>query len=113
MFAIERKNTGEFLGRGRLNHWEQFDEVEAGWPLRAEAWGYGYATEAARAFVDRGFRTLDAPYFTAMIRPGNDAAAHVAEALGFVPGRRDTLFGHPVVVHVLGRAQTAESPPAG
>lgn len=41
LFAIERKDTGEFLGRGGLNYWEQFDEVEAGWTLRAEAWGHG------------------------------------------------------------------------
>jgi len=103
LFAIERRDTGEFVGRGGLNYWDAFDEVEAGWTLRADAWGKGYATEAARAFIAWGFRTLSVPYLTAMIRHGNDASVHVAEHLGFTPGRDDVLLGHPVVVYVLDR----------
>jgi RimJ/RimL family protein N-acetyltransferase len=103
VFAIEAKESGEFLGRGGLHYWEQFDEVEAGWTLRAEAWGHGYAAEAARAFLDWGFDTLDAPYFTAMISPGNTASARVAERLGFTARREDTLFDEPVTVYGLDR----------
>lgn len=105
LFAIELRETGEFLGRGGLNYWEQFDEVEAGWTLRPEAWGHGYATEAARAFVDWGFGAIDVPAFTAMIKPGNTASVRVAHRLGFVEGRPDVLFDEPVVVYVLDRAQ--------
>ncbi|MGC4987017.1 MULTISPECIES: GNAT family N-acetyltransferase [unclassified Streptomyces] len=47
--AVELKSTGEFIGRVGLNYWEQFNEVELGWTLKAETWGRGYATEAARA----------------------------------------------------------------
>ncbi|MFG2191258.1 GNAT family N-acetyltransferase [Streptomyces sp. NPDC048639] len=99
--AIESRATGAFLGRSGLNHWPQFDEVEAGWTLRADAWGQGYATEAARAVVDWGFATLGLRSVTAMIRPGNTPSVRVAERLGFVPHREDSLFGNPVVVHVL------------
>ena len=103
LFAVEDRADGRFLGRAGLNYWEQFDEVEAGWTLRAEAWGRGYATEAARAFLDWGFDTLDTPYVTAMIRPGNAPSVQVAERLGCTVRREDALFDEPVTVYALDR----------
>jgi RimJ/RimL family protein N-acetyltransferase len=99
--AVELRSTGEFLGRCGLQYWRQFDEVEAGWTLRAEAWGRGYATEAARAAVEWGFERLGLTSVTAMIRPGNTASERVAERLGFERRREDVLFGHPVTVYAL------------
>ncbi|WP_323183653.1 GNAT family N-acetyltransferase [Streptomyces prunicolor] len=55
--AVELKDGGEFIGRAGLNYWQPFDEVEVGWTLKAEAWGHGYATEAARACLEWGFAT--------------------------------------------------------
>ena len=103
LFAIEDRESGEFLGRGGLHYWEQFDEVEAGWTLRSEAWGRGYANEAARAFLDWGFETLDVPYVTAMIHPGNTPSIQLAERLGFSVRRQDKLFDKPVTVYALNR----------
>lgn len=103
LFAVELKESGEFLGRGGLFYWQPFDEVEAGWTLRPEAWGHGYATEAARAFLDWGFETLDVPYVIAMIRPGNTPSVKVAERLGFSVRRQDALFDEPVTVYALDR----------
>jgi RimJ/RimL family protein N-acetyltransferase len=103
LYAVELKSSGEFIGRCGLNYWEQFDEIEAGWTFKAETWGRGYATEAARACVEWGFATLDAPYFTAMIRPGNTPSVRVAQRLGFTVRREDALFGTPVTVYGLSR----------
>jgi RimJ/RimL family protein N-acetyltransferase len=102
--AVELKATGEFLGRCGLHYWRQFDEVEAGWTLRPEAWGQGYATEAARAVVDWGFGTLGLGVITAMIHPGNTASERVSERLGFTLGRQDVLFGKRVNVFTLQRS---------
>lgn len=99
--AVEHKETGEFIGRCGLQYWRQFDEVEAAWTLRAEAWGQGYATEAARAAVDWGFEHLGLGAVTAMIRTGDDASERVAGRLGFTRSRADFMFGHRVTVYAL------------
>lgn len=101
--AVQLKETGEFIGRSGLQYWQQFDEVELGWVIRAAHWGRGYATEAAQACLDWGFATLDDASFTAMIHPGNDPSVRVAERLGFAPRREDELFGKPVTVYALDR----------
>jgi RimJ/RimL family protein N-acetyltransferase len=99
--AIIDRATGRFLGRSGLKYWPQFDETEVGWVLRADAWGHGYATEAANACVEWGFREFALPYLTAMIRPDNARSIRVAERLGMTPLRRDALLGTPVVVYCV------------
>ena len=96
-------DDGAFLGRSGLRHWPEFDEVGVGWSLTAAARGRGLATEAGRAWLDWGFRELDAPYFTANIAPDNAASVAVAERLGMTPLREDTLLGEPVIVYALSR----------
>lgn len=54
LYAVERSADGALLGFTGL-HRVSFDteglagKIEIGWRLRAEAWGQGYACEAARA----------------------------------------------------------------
>jgi RimJ/RimL family protein N-acetyltransferase len=110
--AVHLKETGEFLGRCGLNYWAPFDETELGWTLKAQAWGHGYATEAARACLDWGFARLDAAYFTAMIHPANAASIRVAERLGFTPLREDVLLGKPVTIYARQRPRRAAAPSA-
>ena len=103
MLAILDRASGRFLGRVGLKYWPQFEETEAGWLLRRDAWGHGYATEAGRACLDWGFAALAVPYVTAMIHPENARSIQVAQRLGFGPAREDVLLGDPVVVHALAR----------
>lgn len=103
MFAVLDRVTGRFLGRAGLRYWRQFDETEVGWVLRRDAWGHGYATEAAQACLNWAFAYLDLPYFTAMIHPENKASIRLAGRLGMSPLRRDVLLGERVVVFSLTR----------
>jgi RimJ/RimL family protein N-acetyltransferase len=59
--------------------------------------------EEVLEWIDRGFRELDLPYFTANIAPENAASTAVAECLGMAPLREDTLHGGPVVVYAVRR----------
>jgi RimJ/RimL family protein N-acetyltransferase len=59
-------------------------EVEVGWHLHPDSWGHGYATEAARAVVDRAFEA-GLPEVYAVVRPGNTASLAVCRRLGMTP----------------------------
>jgi RimJ/RimL family protein N-acetyltransferase len=59
-------------------------EIEIGWHLHPASWGHGYATEAARAVISRGF-TAGVPEVYAVVRPGNEASMAVCRRLGMVP----------------------------
>lgn len=104
LLAMLDRKSGAFLGRCGLKHWPQFGETELGWVLRRDAWGHGYATEAARACIEWGFTELDVPYLTAMVNRDNVRSIRVAERLGMAPMRDDALLGDPVVVYGLDRA---------
>jgi RimJ/RimL family protein N-acetyltransferase len=59
-------------------------EVEVGWHLHPECWGHGFATEAARAVIERGFAD-GLPEVYAVVRPGNEASSAVCRRLGMTP----------------------------
>lgn len=59
------------------------DDIEIGWHLVRRVWGHGYATEAGRALMDRGFSRLPIDRLHVVIDPGNVRSQRVAERLGF------------------------------
>jgi RimJ/RimL family protein N-acetyltransferase len=92
--------------------------VELGFHLRADQWGRGYATEAARAAIDHAFGTLRMASIVAGHNPGNDASRRVLLRLGFRYVRDEfyapTGLDHPsyeLTREAYDRAR-AEAPPA-
>jgi RimJ/RimL family protein N-acetyltransferase len=59
-------------------------EVEVGWHLHPDSWGRGYATEAARAVLDRAFAEGLVEVY-AVVRPGNEPSLAVCRRLGMEP----------------------------
>lgn len=53
-----------------------------GYCLNRQFWGYGYATETARALLDLGFSSLKLHRIFATCDPENPASAHVMEKIG-------------------------------
>ncbi|MBA2935638.1 GNAT family N-acetyltransferase [Sphingomonas sp. CGMCC 1.13654] len=96
-WAIERKQDGAFLGFCGLKPGTvgPIDgEVEIGWRLREDAWGQGYAREAAEASIAWGWANLDTPKILAITTPANTASWGLMIRLGMTR-RPDLDFGHP------------------
>jgi RimJ/RimL family protein N-acetyltransferase len=90
---------------GRVGLWEPegWPGLEVGWRLHREAWGHGYATEAARAAIGWAWTVLEAAELISLIAPGNHASQRVAQRLGHVPAETLELDGQVAVRHVLAR----------
>ena len=94
--------------------------VEIGWRLAYDHWGHGYATEAARAALDFGFRQLALEEIVSFTVPANLRSRSVMERIGMTRSPADDFdhpslpTGHPLQRHVLYRARRLVAPsPAG
>ena len=59
-------------------------DVEIGWRLREDAWGQGYAKEAAMAALDLAFGRFAAPHVVAITGAGNASSQGLMIRLGMV-----------------------------
>jgi RimJ/RimL family protein N-acetyltransferase len=89
--------------------------VEISWRLAPAHWGQGYATEAARAALDFGFRTLALAEILAWTTPDNRASRRVMEKIGMARDPAGDFDhprlpqGHPLRRHVLYRVSRGGS----
>ena len=91
-WAVERKSTkenetGELLGFCGLKCADApgstvTGAIEAGWRFREDAWGQGYAKEAAIAALDVAFTRFGAEEVIALTVIGNTASWGLMERLG-------------------------------
>lgn len=74
-WAVERKSDGKMLGFCGLKRSNQaggpMGMMEVGWRLREDAWGKGYAKEAAAASLDLAFGTFGASEVIALTVESN------------------------------------------
>jgi RimJ/RimL family protein N-acetyltransferase len=112
-WVLERRADGRLLGRAGLWRPEGWPGLEVGWTLARDAWGAGYATEAARAAIDWAWSALDASALISVIAPENTASAAVARRLGMTPGEAREVGGHPAVIHRLARGRSAGAANSG
>lgn len=83
-FSVIEKASGRWMGRVGPLHPEGWPGDEIGWTLAREAWGKGYATEAATAAIDWTFANLGWTGIIHCIAPGNTPSQAVAKRLGSV-----------------------------
>jgi RimJ/RimL family protein N-acetyltransferase len=92
--AIVLKDDGRVVGRSGFLVWDtrtwqprtlaeagDHAQVEIGWTLARDCWGFGYATEAGRACRDHGFAALGLDQIAAIIDPANARSTAVAQRL--------------------------------
>ncbi|WP_106639073.1 GNAT family N-acetyltransferase [Allosphingosinicella vermicomposti] len=114
-WVVERREDGAFLGFCGLKIADGAGssvtgEVEAGWRFREDAWGQGYAKEAATATLSFAFDTLHAERVVAITFQKNEASWGLMKRLGM--RRRadldydDPRFGpdlNPTIIYEIGR----------
>ena len=96
LWAVERRSDGRFLGFVGLTAVRDdmpFEPaIEVGWRLAPEAWGQGYATEAAREALRVAFEDLGLGEIVSYTAAPNERSIAVMRRLGMREGGR---FEHP------------------
>jgi RimJ/RimL family protein N-acetyltransferase len=80
-------------------------EIEIGWRFRRDAWGAGFAAEAARAILDHAFGALGLAEVIADIHPENARSVRVAENIGLVLRGRRFHHGEPHLHYAITAAE--------
>ena len=93
-WIVERKSDGALLGFCGLKRVNSDGapfpgDMEVGWRLRKDAWGQGYAKEAAIASLDIAFGQFGAPHVVALTVPQNEASQGLMKRLRMT--RREDL----------------------
>lgn len=123
LWVVDRKTDGALLGFCGLKRVNAPGascpgDVEIGWRLREDAWGQGFAKEAAIASLDLAFGRFGAPHVVALTVAGNAASRGLMDRLGMT--RRpdldfdDTRFGpdmNPTIVYRITADEWAERRP--
>lgn len=98
--AIERKADGRMIGHCGLADVPDTKPlpagVEIGWALAPDAWGAGYAVEAARAVIADGFARRGLPEILAFTGATNHRSQAVMQRLGMIR-MADRDFDHPAL----------------
>jgi [ribosomal protein S5]-alanine N-acetyltransferase len=104
--AVVEKQSDRFVGYCGVVRAPGNDFDELIYVFGVDAWGKGYATEAARAMLDYVFSHSPLDRIYATIHPANTVSARVARKLGFRFERQQTdEDGQPVDFYVIGRPQ--------
>ena len=87
-WAMQRREDGRFLGYvGMLpiaDHYPLAPGAEIGWRMVRAAWGFGYATEGARAAIRDGFGRVGFDEIIAFTATSNARSRAVMTRLGMV-----------------------------
>ena len=100
MWALERKDTGDFVGRLGLHNPDGWPGLELGWMLVAKARRNGFATEGGQAALTFAFEQLHADRVISLIRVDNTASERVARRLGGRQGTTIDFLGGSTLVYV-------------
>lgn len=82
MFSVLDKASGKWLGQAGPWKPDGWPGNEVGWSFHPDAWGRGYATEAAIAAMDWAFETLGWDSVIHCIDPANMPSQRLAQRLG-------------------------------
>ena len=101
VFARERPD--DYLGYVVLSPVPESADIEISYGIRRDAWGHGFATEAARAGLDFAFRVRALRELVALVYPANLKSQRVIAKFGFQPAGSRHAYGKDLLIYRLGR----------
>lgn len=102
-WAVVEGATDELIGMAGLTEFDEAGDMELAYRLRRDRWGRGYGTEAAAAWMAKGFSILGLPQIVAVVEPDHVVSKHIFEKLGMKFVEQRTLHEKLVDYMVLDR----------
>lgn len=81
-WAVHLKENNQFIGWCGLKHRPELDEIDLGYRFIPTAWRRGYATEAAAATLQYGFKKLQLKTITGRAHIENIASFTILKKIG-------------------------------
>ena len=104
LWAVTDRANGTVMGDAGLIHYaHRGPDVELAYRLAKPYWGKGFATEAARAWVEHGFDELTLDRIVAVTHPENVASRRVLEKVGMRYERMTVPDGVRVRLYAIER----------
>lgn len=103
MWALEQRETGAFVGMVGFSEPEGWPGFELAGKLARRWWGYGYASEGARAALTHAFTVLQKNRVISLVRPDNHASIRLVERLGERLEGRTVVAGTDYLVYGIER----------
>lgn len=100
-WAVLDKNSNEFLGWCGLKYSPEKDETDIGFRFFKKHWGKGYATEAAKASLEIGFRQYGTSEIVGRAMKANTTSVNVLEKIGLTLVREFDFDGCEGVIYSI------------
>ena len=100
-WAMFTKAANEFIGWCGLKYRPEQDEIDLGYRLVKNAWGKGFATEAAQHTLEYGFTKLNLKLITGKAHVENIASLKILGKLGMVFIREGVEDNCPVRTYTI------------
>ncbi len=97
------KDTNTVIGWCGIWELVETREPELGWAIAEEFWNKGLASEAASAYLDYGFHTLNYSRIVAVARPENLASLRVMEKIGMKFERTGDFYDRELAYYAINR----------
>lgn len=105
MCAMIWKPTGDVIGSAGIQPLDGTEEIEVGYSMIREYWGLGIGTEAAKAWLDHGFREHGLERIVAVAHPGNVASLHIMEKLGMHYEKSELHYGAECAFYAISKQE--------
>ncbi len=101
-FHVSKKDTAELVGFAKLILMDD-GNLEVGYALLEELWGYGLTSEITNILVQHGLKNYPSKEIIGIVNVENKASAHVLTKQGFELRRTDFLDDYKVAYYYFSK----------